>query len=141
MLGLGCFIAGLVVDHASLRWLLVVVAAGLVLVPIAWRRKAPVTAGAFWSASADFMHGATKSPGQLCFTPASVIWTPSSYSRHHGQEQITVPLTGGTSISAEHGSSLFDVLILVSPSTGEPARFLTHWSPRLRRAIRKVSPA
>ena len=141
MLGLGCFIAGLVADHASLRWLLIVVAAGLLLVPIAWRRKAPVAAGAFWSASADFMHGATKSPGQLCFTPESVIWIPSSYSRHHGQEQISVPLTGDTSISMERGPSLLDVLILVRPSSGEPARFLTHRSHRLQRAIRKMKPA
>ena len=141
MLALGCFIAGLVADHATLRWLLIVVAAGLLLVPIAWRRKAPVAPGAFWSASADFMHDATKFPGQLCFTADSVIWTPSNYSRHHAREQISVPLTGDTSISLEHGSSLLDVLILVRPPTGEPARFLTHWSPRLHRTIRKMSPA
>jgi hypothetical protein len=141
VLALGCFIAGLVADHASLRWLLIAVAAGLLLVPIAWRRKAPVAAGAFWNASADVMHGVRKFPGQLCFTADSVIWTPSTYSRHHGQEQISVPLTGDTSISLEHASSLLDVLILVRPPTGEPARFLTHWSPRLRRAIRKMKPA
>jgi hypothetical protein len=141
VLGLGCFLAGLVADHASLRWLLIGVAAGLVLVPTALRRKAPVAVGAFWSASADFVHGATKSPGQLCFTTESVVWTPSSYSRHHGQDRISVPLNGDTSISLEYGSSLLDVLILIRPSMGEPARFLTHWSPRLRRTIRKMSPA
>jgi hypothetical protein len=141
VLALGCFIAGLVADHASLRWLLIVVAAGLLLVPIAWRRKAPTVAGALWNASADVMQGATKFPGQLCFTADSAIWTPSYYSRHHGQEQISVPLTGDTSISLEHGSSLLDVLILVRPSTGEPTQFLTHWSPRLRRTVGKMKPA
>lgn len=141
MLALGCFVAGLVADHASLRWLLIAVAAGLLLVPIAWRRKAPVAAGAFWNASADFMHGATKSPGQLSFTSESVVWTPSKYSRNDGQEQISVPLTGDTSITLERGSSLLDVLILVRPPTGEPAQFLTHWSPRLRRTIRKMRHA
>jgi hypothetical protein len=141
VLALGCFVAGLVADHASLRWLLIAVATGLLLVPIAWRPKAPATAGAFWSASADVMHGVSRFPGQLCFTDDSAIWTPSSYSRHHGQEQISIPLTGDTPISLEHGSSLLDVLILVRPPTGEPARFLTHWSPRLRRAIRKMRSA
>ena len=140
-LALGCFIAGLFADHASLRWLLIAAAAGLLLVPIAWRRKAPAAAGAFWSASADLMRGATKLPGQLAFTPESVVWTPSSYSRHHGEEQVSVPLTDDTSVSLEYGPSLLDAVIIVRPSTGELARFLTHRSPRLRRAIRKISPA
>jgi hypothetical protein len=141
VLALGCFVTGLVADHASLRWLLIAVAAGLLLVPIAWRRKAPVAVRAFWNASADVMQGARKFPGQLCFTADSVIWTPSKYSRHHGEEQISVPLTGDTSITLERGSSLLDVLILVRPPTGEPAQFLTHWSPRLRRTIRKMRHA
>ncbi|HEY5034866.1 MAG TPA: hypothetical protein VIJ30_07095 [Candidatus Dormibacteraeota bacterium] len=140
-LALACFIAGLVADRASTRWLLIAMAAGLLLVPIAWRRKAPVAAGAIWSASADLMHGATKLPGQLCFTPESVVWTPSSYSRRHGEEEISVPLTGDTSVSLENGPSLLDVLIIVRRSTGEPAQFLTHRTPRLRRTIRKISPA
>ena len=63
VLALGCFIAGLVADHASLRWLLIVVAAGLLLVPIAWRdRKGPTVAGALWNASADVMQGAAEVP-------------------------------------------------------------------------------
>jgi hypothetical protein len=140
-LGLACFIAGLVAHHASLRWLLIAVAAGLLLVPIAWRRKAPVAAGALWNASADLMKDATKVPGQLSFTPESVVWMPSSYSRRHGEEEISVPRTGDTSVSLEYGPSLLDVLIIVRPSTGEPTRFLTRWSPRLRRTIRKRSPA
>jgi hypothetical protein len=140
-LALGCFIAGVVADHASLGWLLIVAAVGLLLVPIAWRRKAPVATGALWNASADVMHGVKKFPGQLSFTADSVIWTPSKHSRQHGQEQISVPLTRDTSISMEYGSSLLDVLIIVRPATGEAARFRTHWSPRLRRTIRKTRHA
>ena len=141
-LSLVCFIGGLVANHhASLRWLLIAVAAGLLLVPIAWRRKAPVAAGALWSASADLMHGAAKLPGQLSLTPEAVVWTPSSHSRRHGQEEMSVPLTGDTSVSLEYGPSLLDVLVTVRPSTGEPARFLTHRSPRLQRTIRKISAA
>jgi hypothetical protein len=135
------FFAGLIANHTSLRWLLIAVAAGLLLSPIALRPKAPAAAGALWSASADLMHGAAKHPGQLSLTPESVVWTPSSYSRRHGQEEISVPLTGDTSVNLEYGPSLLDVLITIRPSTGEPATFITHRSPRLRRTIRKLSLA
>ena len=140
-LALVCSSAALVVNHASLRGLLIAAAAGLLLVLIAWRRKAPVAVGTLWTASADLMHGAAKFPGQLCLTPESVAWTPSSYARRHGESEMSVQLTGDTSVSFEAGPSLLDVLITVHLANGEQARFLTHRSPRLRRTIRQISPA
>jgi hypothetical protein len=138
-MSLVCIGAAWFLNNGSLRGLLIAAAVGLLLVPIVFRRKAPVVAGTLWTASADLMRGAAKFPGQLCLTRDSVEWTPSSYASRHGASELSVQLARGTSVSFEAGPALLDILVTVHLADGEQTRFLTRRSPRLRRTIRQIS--
>jgi hypothetical protein len=126
------------VREGGIRWVLVAVAVGLILVPFAWRRKAAPAAGAIWNASADLIEGGTHAPGELSFTPEAVVWTPNSYSLHHGYERFVLPVTHGAKVKLQSGPALFDVFIDVR-GPGREVRFLTHRSPGLERAVRQLT--
>jgi hypothetical protein len=123
----------------GLRWVLIAGAVGLLIVPLAFRRKAAPVAGALWSASADLMQDSKHFPGQLSITTDAVVWNPSSYSRHHGFEQVTAQLGENGVVRLESGPALLDVFVDVRVADGKSTRFLTHRSLGLRRAIRQTA--
>lgn len=119
------------------RWALAGVAVGLLLLPLAWRRKASPAAGATWSASADLVEDRKHAPGELSFTPDALVWTPSSHSVRNGYEELVVPLTSRANVTRQAGPALLDVFVDVRGPVRE-ARFLTGRSSRLRRVVRQL---
>jgi len=137
VLALGALLSSFISEH-GFRWALLAVAAGLLLVPLAIRQKAPPVAGALWTAPADLIEANAQWPGQFSLMPNSVNWTASTYSRKHGQHDLNLPISSHASINLESGSALMDVFIdMVAPS-GERRRFLTRRSVRLRRVLREI---
>jgi hypothetical protein len=137
VLGLACFVLAIVSEH-GLRLALIGAAAGLLLIPIALRRKGPRATDTVWSASADLVQEGMQFPGQLSLTTTALIWTPSSYSLERGKNEVAVQLESGLSVNLEAGPALLDVFVEVANRNGDPERFLTHRSPVLRRAIRQL---
>lgn len=134
LLSLASFIAALMTEH-GVRWVMISFALGLVVLPIAIRRKASTVAGALWTASADLLEGGTHHPGQLSLLPNSLIWIPSNSARRHGKYDLNLPLSSNSNLQLESGAALMDVFVDVIPKGGEHLRFLTHRSARLRRAF------
>ena len=132
------FSIALATEH-GLRWVLIAGAVGLLIVPLAFRRKAAPVAGALWSASAELLQGSKHFPGELSITTDTVVWNPSTYSRHHGFEQVTAQLGESGGVRLESGPALLDVFVDVRVADGKSTRFLTHRSPGLRRAIRQTA--
>jgi len=133
------FIGTAVATEQGLRWLFIAGAIGLLVVPLAFRRKAAPVEGALWSASADLLQGSKHFPGELSLTTGAVVWNPSSYSRNHGLDQVTLQLADGAVVRLESGPALLDVFVDVRATGRESTRFLTHRSPGLRRAIRRTA--
>ena len=132
-------IGAAVASEQGMRWALISVAVGLLVVPLAFRRKAAPVAGALWSASADLLKGSRHFPGELSVLSDSVVWIPSSYSRHHGLGQLTVQLGEGTVVRLESGPALLDLFVDVRVADHESTRFLTHRSLGLRQAVRRTA--
>jgi hypothetical protein len=136
LLALGLFVVALA-RESGLRWVLVALACGLLVIPLVWRRKATPAASAVWTASADLIKGSKHAPGQLSFTPEAVVWSPSSYSLRHGHEQLVAPLPKAK-VALQAGPGLLDAYVDVR-WPGRDVRFLTRRSPRLRRAVRQLT--
>jgi hypothetical protein len=126
------------VREGGIRWVLVAVALGLVLVPFTWRRKAAPATGAIWNASADLIEGGKHAPGELSFTPDAVVWTPNSHSLSNGHEGLVLSLTEGATVELTSGPALLDVFVDVR-EPGREVRFLTHRSKGLERAVSQLS--
>jgi hypothetical protein len=111
-------------------------ALGLAVLPIAWRRKAPVAPDAVFTASADrlLLNGSHR-PGQLSITRTTLAWTPSGWSARHGQQSIDIDAQDCKAISMERGVAILDLVIEITPVDGEAIRLLTHSSRRLQAAI------
>jgi hypothetical protein len=134
--------AAFVLEHHQLRWILVALAVGLAVVPVAWRRKGATVPGALYWSSADLLADGTRQkqyPGELSVTSTGLTWTPSRYSTSHGLAPVSIPTTACTAISMERGAALLDVIISARRVGGEESRFLTHWRPGLPRAIARLS--
>jgi hypothetical protein len=132
---------GLLVGGRSSWWVLLGCAAGLAILPVAWRRKAAVVPGATFATSADYLPGGRrrgKFAGELSLTPATLTWNPSRHSRAKGVVPLTLALADCKAVSMRAGSALLDVIITVRRRDGDEWTFLTHRSPRLRRAIAKL---
>jgi|1185.fasta_scaffold68090_2 hypothetical protein len=132
------FCIALIVGGESSRWVLVACAAGLVVVPVAWRRKAAVASGAIFATSADYLPAARRRdhfPGELSITPTTLAWNPSRHSTAEGFLPLSLAIGECMAISMKAGSALLDVIITVQGRNGSEWLFLTHRSPGLRRAI------
>jgi hypothetical protein len=114
----------------------VAIALGLAVLPIAWRRKAPVAPDAVFTASADrlLLNGSHR-PGQLSITPTTLAWTPSGWSARHDQKSIGIDARDCKAISMERGVALLDLVIEITPVDGEAIRLLTHSNRQLEAAI------
>jgi hypothetical protein len=111
-------------------------ALGLGLLPIAWRRNAPVVHGAVFTASADrLLPNGSHRPGQLSITPTALAWTPSGWSARRGQQSIDIDARDCKAISLERGVALLDLVIEITPVDGEAIRLLTHSNRQLQPAI------
>ena len=132
-----CLFLVVLLDQSGPRWALVAVAGGLLVVPIAWRRKAAPATDAVWTASADLIEGSKHAPGQLSLTSEAVVWTPSSYSLRHGHEELVLPLKKAK-VVLQTGPALLDVYVDVR-GPGEEVRFLTRRSSRLQRTVRQLT--
>jgi len=111
-------------------------ALGLALLPIAWRRKAPVVPGAVYTSSADqLLPTGRHRPGQLSITTTMLTWMPSRYSTEHGRQAVSIDARRCRAITLERGAGLFDVLLTVTPVEGEEIRLLTHSTSHLKTAI------
>jgi hypothetical protein len=112
------------------------VALGLALLPVAWRRKAPVAPGAVYSSSADqLLPNGRHRPGQLSITTTALTWMPSGYSVEHGEQAVRIDARRCKAITLERGVGLLDVLLTITPVEGEAMRLLTHSSRHLKAAI------
>jgi hypothetical protein len=112
------------------------VALGLALLPIAWRRKAPVAPGAVYTSSADqLLPNGRHRPGQLSLTTTTLTWMPSEYSARHGEQAVNIDARLCSAITLERGVGLLDVLLTITPGEGEAIRLLTHSSRHLEAAI------
>jgi hypothetical protein len=132
------FCIALIVGGESSRWVLVACAAGLVVVPVAWRRKAAVASGAIFATSADYLPAARRRdhfPGELSITPTTLAWNPSRHSTAEGFPPLSLAIGECMAISMKAGSALLDVIITVQGRNGSEWLFLTHRRPGLRRAI------
>jgi hypothetical protein len=137
-----CLLAGLLTERQHLTWVLVAVAAGLVIVPVAWRRKAVVSPGTLFASSADFIPNSPRRaqfPGELSVTAHEISWAPSRYSVGKGLPPLSLAMADCAAITMQRGSGLMDVIITVRRRTGGEWAFLTHWSPGLRRAITRLT--
>jgi hypothetical protein len=129
-------------EGKSPRWILLACAAGLAIVPVAWRRKAAVNHGAIFATSADYLpggQGRRKFPGVLSVTSAMLTWSPSGHSISKGSLPLTLAMGDCTSITMKAGPALLDVIITVERRNGGVWLFLTHRSLGLRRAIASLS--
>jgi hypothetical protein len=134
----GLFLAALLIAGQQLTWILVAAAVGLMIVPVAWRRKAAVVPGALFASSADLIPGGpgrAQFPGELSVTASEVSWAPSGYSAGKGFSPLSLAMADCAGITMRRGPALLDVIITVRRRSGGEWAFLTHWRPRLRRAI------
>jgi hypothetical protein len=132
--------SALVVRHEA-GLVLVVVGGGLLLVPLAWRRRAPNVDGATYSVPADYFepsHG-KRLPGQLSLTETGVAWVPSRYSRSRGSREVVIDATGPTAITVERGTALLSVVVRIRASDGQEHRFGTRETRRLRQELGRLS--
>jgi hypothetical protein len=134
-LSLILFATAVALQHHPLE-ALSAVALGLALLPIAWRRKAPVAPGAVYTSSADqLLPNGRHRPGQLSLTTTTLTWLPSDYAVKHGGQAISIDARRCRAIALERGVGLLDVLLTVTPVEGEAIRLLTHSSRHLETAI------
>ena len=109
---------------------------GLLLVPLAWRRKAEILPGALYSASADLLTRPSRPwPGQLSITDHAVVWVPSAYSREHGQDRVQIDREEQPALRYERGPALLDLTLVVSTGDGVTRAFRMHQSRALREAL------
>jgi len=104
------FLMSFFVAH-GLRWGLLMVAFALVVTAISFRRKAPTAKGSSWTASADYLDGQTRYPGQLSLIPHQIIWVPSEYSCQRGQLEMAIDLSSSDHVRLAKGAGLVDVII------------------------------
>jgi len=132
------FLTAFFVAH-GLRWASLLVAMALLLTAIGLRRKAPIVKDSFWTASADFVDGQTKYPGQLSLLPHEIIWVPSEYSRQRGHLERAITVSSSENIRLAKGAGLFDVILDVDELNGQTNRFLTHRGATLRSALQRLN--
>jgi hypothetical protein len=128
----------LLAEGQSARWVLLAGAAGLAIVPFAFRRKAAVVSGAIFATSADYVPAGQRRgqfPGELSVTATTLTWNPDRHSIAKGLSPLHLAMRDCTSISLKGGAALLDVLITVNQRDGGEWLFLTHRSPGLRQAI------
>jgi hypothetical protein len=114
----------------------VALALGLAILPIAWRRKAPVAPDTDFSTSADrLLPNGSHRPGQLSITRTTLTWTPSRWSARRGQQSVDIDARACKTISLERGVALLDLVLEITPVDGEAIRLLTHSNRRLQAAI------
>jgi hypothetical protein len=112
------------------------VALGLLLIPLAWRRKAESLPGALYSASADLLARPSRPwPGQLSITEHAVAWVPSRSSRDRGQDRVLIDREDRPALRVERGPALLDVTLIVSTADGMTRAFRMHQSRALRKAL------
>jgi hypothetical protein len=131
----------LLTQGSSPRWILLMCAAGFVIVPVAWRRKAAVAPAAILTTSADYLPrepGHAQFPGELSVTASALTWNPSRHSAANGILPLAIAIEDCTGITMQAGPALLDVIVTVHPRSGGEWLFLTHRSPRLRRAIARL---
>ena len=134
-----CAGAGLAARH-GVEVGLTTSAVGLLVVPLAWRRKASGVSNALCTQSADLLDdGGRHLPGELSVTPTELVWVPSDHSRRRGATELRAPLAGPAEVVLQRGSALMDLVIQAQPSGAEAFRLLTHRSRRLRRVLDAAS--
>jgi hypothetical protein len=128
----------LLAEGQSARWVLFAGAAGLAIVPFAFRPKAAVVSGAIFATSADYVRAGQRGdqfPGELSVTVTTLTWNPSRHSIAKDLSPLHLAMRDCESISMKGGTALLDVLITVNRRNGGEWLFVTHRSPGLRRAI------
>jgi hypothetical protein len=136
VLALGFLTAAFIV-HGDVRLLPIAAVLGCVLILFATRAKAPATAGAVWSGSADLLQGGRKFPGQLSLEAECAIWRPSRFSLRRGVQEIEIQIDSNSQLTLESGRALLDVIVTVSAANSRH-RFLTHGAPALKHAIQMI---
>ncbi len=138
---LAFLVAALLLEHQQLRWILLALAAGLAIGPVAWRRKAAIAPDAFFASSADLIPGGprrTQLSGELSLATTALTWTPSRHSISEGFDPMSIAISDCAVITMQRGPALLDVIISVRRENGIRTDFLTHWSPGLRRALAQL---
>lgn len=111
---------------------------GLLLVPVAWRRRGDSATGALYAASADQVLGTERWSGQLSVTGSSVAWMPSGHSRRHDIAEVSITASREPVIEVQRGPALMDMTLTVKPGEGDEYRFVTRHSRRLVDALSGV---
>jgi hypothetical protein len=125
----------LVVRHHPFE-LVIVLALGVAVVPLAFRRKAAVAPDSVYTASADrLLPDGKQLPGQLSISAGKLIWIPSRFSEARGRERVSVDAGDCTGIALRRDPALFDLIVAARTVRGEEMRFLTRSSRGLRRAV------
>jgi len=126
----------------SPSWILVVCAAGLAIVPVAWRRKTAVAPAAILTTSADYLPREPRRAqfsGQLSVTASALTWNPSRHSAAKDILPLEIAIDDCTGITMRGGPALLDVIVTVHRRSGGEWLFLTHRTPGLRRAIARLN--
>jgi hypothetical protein len=104
----------LLAEGQSPRWILLACAAGLAILPIAWRRKAAAVPGAIFATSADYLPGGPRRgqfPGELSVTETALTWNPSRHSIAKGFPPLTLAMDDCAAITMRGAPALFGVMI------------------------------